>query len=284
MSQEHRVVDVPSLEVKNLRCYGESDIVLPGQLVFANQLRRTIERDGVDIEKLPVDVFLWARGEPSKPYLTKFGGVPYLSRDSKWPVSKEGAPYTFVCQMCFIDSADIIKQKLPGITMLVFFKNRHTAIGCDPSEYVIVWSKAGLSKEEMFRSEDIPDRCFSMPSLYGVIWRSYDVVIDEDALEILGEDKAFVLEAAAAFKIGGNISSSVVEKVAKLVREDKAVYLGEITLPSFGPGVRNFLIDQDDPMTEEESKLLDHDYMFGDGFAVEVVLKGDGTVVLITRS
>ncbi len=67
---------------------------------------------------VPVDLVFWTCRQALNPYLTRVGGTPFRSADKPWP-QKNGVPLTFIGQLCFIDTKDIL-PKLPGDLMLVF--------------------------------------------------------------------------------------------------------------------------------------------------------------------
>ena len=48
--------------------------------------------------ELATDVFVWARGEPPNPAMTKIGGVPYRPRSSPWPRDREGKPVRLIAR------------------------------------------------------------------------------------------------------------------------------------------------------------------------------------------
>jgi hypothetical protein len=120
--------------------------------------------------KVPVDIFVWRAGAPAAPYLTKVGGIPHRERELEWPEDDEGNPATFVAQICFIDSLDIVPVRPPGDVMLLFLG------GCDDDtfhpfeDYRIEWSSIAL--DEPMRAKDCPPAQLPVPQLAGEIHRT----------------------------------------------------------------------------------------------------------------
>src|SRR5262245_52323890 len=91
--------------------------------------------------RIATDVFVWARGEPPNPAMTKIGGVPYRPRSSTWPRNGEGKPVRFIAQLCFADSRDIFGE-LPGDVLLIFGDD--DALLVEPERLVFEWSGLGI--------------------------------------------------------------------------------------------------------------------------------------------
>lgn len=173
-------------------------LIGPGSLAVNEQLRAEAfagrRYRGV---RIATDVFVWARGGPPNPAMTKIGGVPYRPRSSSWPRDSEGSPVRFIAQLCFADSRDILGE-LPGDVLLIFGDDH--ALLVEPERLVFEWSSLG-----------IPELAFEVPQLatgelltpyYGVIHRTEDW---PDALEeIPGRYRCpWLLGVFEGTKIGG---------------------------------------------------------------------------------
>ncbi len=66
----------------------------------------------------PTDIFVMSVAEPDDRSRTKIGGLPYLPKDSSWPVSC-GKPLPFFAQVNFQQSHDIIGDT-PEELLLLF--------------------------------------------------------------------------------------------------------------------------------------------------------------------
>lgn len=97
-------------------------VVGPRDAMGVLAIREEYQRRGLNWGRgLPADVFLLSPGEPEKRAATKFGGLPFFPKNGDWPVSsKTGAPLSFLAQMNFTDSMDIVQKDLPGDVLLVF--------------------------------------------------------------------------------------------------------------------------------------------------------------------
>lgn len=150
-------------------------------------------------EAVPVDIFLWQTGAPAKPYLTKLGGVPHREAKRPWPTSNEGTPFTFVAQFCFLDSKEIVSDKLPGDVMLVFFKDHQSHSG-DYEDVRIEWSKIEL--DEPMTVADCPKPRFPVPELSGVIHRCNEYPDSWDVFKKEGHNQSYLFSTSQSTKIG----------------------------------------------------------------------------------
>jgi hypothetical protein len=137
------------------------------------ELGRTWIRRRYDVEFLgdaAVDLFLWQKGEPEKPYLTKLGGAPYRDRNKPWPVDDTGKAYTFVAQFCFLDSRDILHVELPGDVLIIMFHRHDSHYHCqEKGEVYIEWSDVPVCFP--IDRTQCPLPSFVVPELAGIIYR-----------------------------------------------------------------------------------------------------------------
>jgi hypothetical protein len=144
----------------------------PADLCCIEHVRKAVGAEHDLGRKVPVDIFVWRAGAPNAPYLTKVGGTPHRERARAWPVDDQGNPATFVAQICFIDSLDIVPVAPPGDVMLLFLG------GCDDEtfrpfeDYRIEWSSLVL--DEPMRAADCPPPQLPVPELAGEIHRGYE--------------------------------------------------------------------------------------------------------------
>jgi hypothetical protein len=95
-------------------------VVGPADVAINEQLRGELIAAGERPERrVPTDVAVWAKGEPSSRAVTKVGGLPYRPLDAPWPGADAGHPLRFVGQLSFVDSRDILAD-LPGDVLLIF--------------------------------------------------------------------------------------------------------------------------------------------------------------------
>src|SRR5581483_4187597 len=93
----------------------------PKKLAQREQAIKLAMRKGNLGPSVPSDVFVWADNvEHEKGWQTRIGGNPWRPSDRPWPRDKNGVPLTFLGQICFADSQDILPCKLPGDVALIF--------------------------------------------------------------------------------------------------------------------------------------------------------------------
>jgi hypothetical protein len=132
-------------------------------------------------EGTPADLFLWGYGfgEPAKPYLTRVGGLPWRDARKPWPKGENDRPLTFIGQLCFLDSKDIIAAPLPGDVLLVFSEFSEGYLWWGEKNLIIEWSPIQL--DHPTKDEHVP-KCCRMPfKLYGAIHRIMQYPDERDA-------------------------------------------------------------------------------------------------------
>lgn len=93
----------------------------PGELARREQAVRLAKARRRLGPSVPADVFAWADSQVyDRPWLTRIGGKPWRRKGKPWPKDENGVPLTFLGQICFVDSADILPCKLPGDVALIF--------------------------------------------------------------------------------------------------------------------------------------------------------------------
>ncbi len=145
---------------------------------------------------VPVDIFLWSIAPPEKPYLTKLGGVPHREAGKAWPTA-DGKPFTFVGQFCFIDSRDIISDKLPDDVMLIFFKDADSIY---EGSVHIEWSSIDL--QSPVTAEQCPEPGFAVPRLSGHIYRTNEYPESGDVFEQADHHQSWLFPTTQSTKIG----------------------------------------------------------------------------------
>ncbi len=138
-------------------------VVGPRDLAHIEQLRLECGGAAGAGPGVPVDVMVWADGEPRHPAATKVGGTPYRPRRAEWPGDGEGEPSQFLGQICFADSRDVLTDssghvvELPGDVLLLF----NTQLGGvfdsddeDPKAIRYEWQQLGI--EDLATAESVP--------------------------------------------------------------------------------------------------------------------------------
>jgi hypothetical protein len=156
---------------------GDVDVTSPFHLVVNEYLR---EQNPVSQQKEPnpVDLFVWAYGEPSQREVTKIGGLPYFPASRPWPQSVEGEPLEFMAQICFKDSFDICGV-LPGDVLLIFAKPNGTifydsVFTDDSSVFHFEWVSMG--DFPLVLPTHLPPSRLNILPCYGAIYRTIEPI------------------------------------------------------------------------------------------------------------
>ena len=142
----------------------------PRDIAITEQLRRE-GFAGQHVEGVPTDIFVFARGEPSRREATKLGGLPYWPAWQEWPCAANGTPLAFVGQFCFEDSRDTV-GKLPGDVLVIFGTNDGEYLSLDESELEFFWRDMGDG--DLIEPSAMPGVELPIPPSYGVIHRTFD--------------------------------------------------------------------------------------------------------------
>ncbi len=124
-----------------------------------------IARDHITPENaVPCDIFNFSHGETTDRTMTKLGGAPYWPAARPWPKSWRGKPLSFLGQINFCDSKDIVGD-LPGeiLAMFVNAQDNVTSFWLSPTD------------EPLIAQDDIPPNQRTFGPRYGVIHRTYDI-------------------------------------------------------------------------------------------------------------
>jgi len=144
----------------------------PYDIAVLEQMREMTYANLHGVERVPTDVFVWSRGEPVQRAMTKIGGLPYREAGRPWPVTPSGATMTFVAQICFADSQDIIPP-LPGDLLLIFAEGQAWEYGeLDEEDVAFEWSS--LNRHPLVSPEEIPETTWDILPCYGAIHRTWD--------------------------------------------------------------------------------------------------------------
>lgn len=139
-------------------------IVGPIDVRYAIRIRKLLE-DYIDVKRsCLMDVFVLSIGEPPQRDITKIGGIPYLSRRRKWPLSNSGVPLPFLAQFDFRESHDIV-DGLAGNLLLVFGN-----LGGEDG-FKLLWQDCGIAEGELVNAKDIPNNLEFIPLFWGKRWR-----------------------------------------------------------------------------------------------------------------
>ncbi len=182
----------------DLRKPGGRIITTPESLIQDIQVREAVDKVHPLKESSKSDVFVWGKPGPSQPFLTRIGGVPYRPQDSTWP-SRDGTPCTFLFQLYFGDSRDLLQRPVPGDVMVVFATDEE--FWSHDDGLVIEWHDV----DPAIHLPDpalVPAPRFPMPELIGHRCRIPEYAGSEGVFDGEGHDDTYLLAAVQATKIG----------------------------------------------------------------------------------
>lgn len=164
----------------------------PRDLARVEQARRLARGRGTLGPTVPADVFVWADTPLSeKPWLTRIGGLPWRERGKPWPMHADGVPLTFLGQICFADSKDILPFELPGEVALIFGTHRTGWVSIDGG--VLEWAARELEDPEEYTVDAPMSWNVQLPfAFHGVMHRTVqyaDPKAFEPAFEAVGYEK-----------------------------------------------------------------------------------------------
>ncbi|HEY7152968.1 MAG TPA: DUF1963 domain-containing protein [Gemmataceae bacterium] len=138
----------------------------PGRLGLAEQ-RLGLYRLPNDVREgsEQCDVVWFVDGEPIDRCVTKIGGLPYRPARLAWPTAVDGTPLSFLAQICFAASRDLIGD-LPGDVLLVFMPDEPGGISAD---LYFEWFPLGL--KHLIGSEMVSDAVSPFAPYYGFVQR-----------------------------------------------------------------------------------------------------------------
>jgi len=196
---EQYPIDRLRLEAVNdlLKPLGES-IYDPRCMAIVEQLRGEGLAGKLQPASIGTDVFVPMEGEPENRAVTKVGGCPYWPKDKPIPY-KDGSPLTFVAQVCFADSRDIVAET-PGDILLIFGDEEALSDDCDDqSALQFYWT--GLTDLELVPTPIAPRSFWEIAPHYGVRHRTSDYL--DDVPEFGQYMRDYLLSQIEGTKIGG---------------------------------------------------------------------------------
>jgi hypothetical protein len=177
---------------------GGERVTSPYHIAVVEQLRAEL-LVGIDAPaSVPVDVFVWAEGEPKNRATTKVGGLPYWPKSKPWPANGEGDALTFVAQLCFADSLDIVPS-VPGDLLLVFGDQECLWDGREDEALRFHW--LSMSNDDLVGEGELPATEWQIARRYGARHRTVDY-----ASRLPGVDRyssPYLISAIEGTKIGG---------------------------------------------------------------------------------
>jgi hypothetical protein len=170
-------------------------ITSPYHMAVVEQLRHEVADETAESERVPTDVFVFAKGEPTDRRSTKIGGIPFWPKKLNWPRDNTNKPLRFVAQFSFADSRFLFDD-LPGDLLAIFGESG----GRSPRSLEFNWIQSGDGPP--VGPKEIPHVEGVFLPLYGVLHRTYDYVDDQPAYSRY--HRSYLLSQVEGTKIGGN--------------------------------------------------------------------------------
>lgn len=160
----------------------DGDIIVgPENVAECEQLRAETGPHQSYGPAVPTDVMVWGDAESPHPAGTKLGGCPFRPRSLSWPTGQNGAPSTFLGQICFADSRDILRNgsgaplDLPGDVLLLFMPNPDGVWdGDDEDPKCMQWEWHTLALTDPMRASDVPEQPVKFAPCYAELHRTWD--------------------------------------------------------------------------------------------------------------
>jgi hypothetical protein len=135
----------------------------PLPIAYVEQIRAALIAKGANLGRaVPTDLCVWNLGDSDIRDTTKIGGVPYWPASEPWPMISPGKPYTFVAQLCFADSRDILPD-FPGDILCVLAAE---------NDYMDLELRLFELGQELLRPEDIPGPQWSIDACHATLHRT----------------------------------------------------------------------------------------------------------------
>tara|TARA_R110000782_G_scaffold124058_7_gene215575 strand:+ start:1491 stop:2486 length:996 start_codon:yes stop_codon:yes gene_type:complete len=145
-----------------------NSITSPTALAKRERNIAEMPRHLIPAESVPTDVFVFGLGEPEHPAATKIGGLPYLPLDTPWPTFGH-KPMTFIGQICFLDSLDILPNPPPGDVLLIFIPDEDELAKSDLEEDAatrLIWAR--LKDQPLLTADAVPEQHNPPTPCFGV--------------------------------------------------------------------------------------------------------------------
>lgn len=251
---------------------GGEIVTSPFHIAVVEQLRAEAF-SGSRFSKVPTDVFVFAKGEPQNRAVTKVGGLPFWPRSRAWPKGESKQPLSFVAQVCFADSKDLVGD-LPGDVMLIFADGIYGEDWSDEDSEALRFEWVRTTETDLIRQSEIPKARWQLLPCYGAIHRTLDFV---DAYESVVDryNQPYCVDVIEGTKIGG--LPRWIQEEAELPGRFLCA-LGSIQPESKRPYPFINVEQPFDYWSAERRKERDLFLMWGDVGSLYVFLEDDGTI------
>ncbi len=221
----------------------------------------------------PVDVFVFAQGEPDKRHITKVGGLPYWPADKPWPTNADGSPFWFLAQFNFSDSLDLLPE-LPGNLLSILTQDEESWLWDDQETVHFEWQT--VRDQALITAEQFPtfEHEYEYFDCYGVLHRTADYPESADAGIELEVGQSYNLAVLNATKIGGGPG---------FVQGDSGIpgtFLAQLASIQPAPHVPYPWVNRKEPYDLDfgETGIYGNQQVIGDMGSLYLFLQDDGSI------
>lgn len=179
-------------------------VTSPGELALELQIREVTQANRGPFPTVPTDVFVFGEGEPREFYLTKVGGQAYLPQGLAWPTTSKGEPMSFVAQLCFLDSTDLVRE-LPGDVLLIFGRTiqmtESKTLYWEPEDddsFTFIWTRV-----DELEKRNTPSDTWLFDPYYAALHRDVDLIDPDPFLKDGSGNLTLLPSILPTTKIGG---------------------------------------------------------------------------------
>lgn len=230
---------------------------------------------------VPVDVFVFGKGEPSKRHVTKIGGLPYWPAKRRWPSNADGKPCWFLAQFNFSDSLDLLPA-LPGNLLSIFTDDEAGWLWDDQASVHFEWQT--VKDQGLVTLEQCPrlEREYDYIDCYGVIHRTADYPDSAEMANNLKIGQSYNLAVYNATKIGG--APNFIQGDDEL----PGLFLAQLASIQSEPDVAYPWVNREEPfdLSFGENGIYGkgNQSMIGDMGSLYLFLQDDGSISCTTQS
>ena len=252
------------------------------RVLYQEELRVEGVRDLATVPAMPADVFLFHKSPPPRRDLTQIGGLPYRPRTALWPRDLDGQTMTFVAQIRFAESRDVVGP-VPGDVLLVFMHPEWPAfVKCE-------WHSEGL--DELTQVEDVPESAWRFVHCWGQRHRTCDYSADS------GGFASHRLAVLNATKVGGYptcppsgpepidddpecgvVDDGVLLDDEACVVDEAARFIGRLNSFQAAPRHSYPWIGHPEPLSLDDVCRPENEFVIGDMHGISLYLLQDGRV------
>ena len=165
--------DHPTTESDRQKLCGYFGISSPGTVAACQEVRRELIGLGIPLVRpIAVDLCVWNWGDSTDRRTTKIGGTPFWPKRCRWPLesdidpdSNSKEPLTFVGQICFADSTDIVPER-PGDLLVL--------LACD-DDYVNTFGLwFSLDEGPLLDPKRVPKSGIELTPLHASLYRTVE--------------------------------------------------------------------------------------------------------------